>query len=43
VESNIAFILVAYGYTYEELHIKDDDGLLVENDEQHDLDINDNE
>ena len=43
MEGNIAFRLVAYGDTYEELHIKDDDGLLVENDEQHELDINDNE
>ena len=28
---------------YEELQIEDDDGLLVENDEQHVLDIDDNE
>jgi hypothetical protein len=43
VENNIAFRFVTYGDTYEELHIKDDDGLLVENGEQQELDINDNE
>jgi hypothetical protein len=43
VESNIAFRLVAYGDTYEELQMKDDNGLLVENGEQHELYINDDE
>jgi hypothetical protein len=35
------FRLVTYGNTYEELHIGDDDGSLVENGEQHELDIDD--
>ena len=39
----IAFRLVAYDDTYEELHIKDDDGLLVENGEQQDIDIDNDE
>jgi hypothetical protein len=37
VENNIAFILV----TYEELQIEDDDGSLVENGEQRELDVDD--
>jgi hypothetical protein len=41
VESNIAFRLVTYGDTYEELQIKDDDGSLKENEEQHELHIDD--
>jgi hypothetical protein len=40
VESNIAFRLVADDDTYEELHIKDDDDLLVENGKQQEIDIN---
>ena len=43
MENNIAFRIVTYGDTYEEPHIKDDDGLLVENGEQQELDINDDE
>ena len=45
MESNIAFRLLTYGntYIYEELQIKDDDGLLVENGEQHELDNDDDE
>ena len=43
MESNIAFRLVTYGDTYEEMQIEDDDSLLVENGEQHELDIDDNE
>jgi hypothetical protein len=43
VERNIAFRLVTYGDTYEELQIEDDDGLLVENGEQHELDVDDDE
>ena len=42
-KSTFAFRLVAYGDTYEELHIKDDDGLLVANGKQQELDINDDE
>ena len=41
MESNITFILVTYGDTYEELQIEDDDDSLVENGKQHELDIND--
>ena len=41
MESNIAFRLVTYGDTYEELQIEDDDNSLVENGEQQELDIND--
>jgi hypothetical protein len=41
VESNIVFQLVTYGYTYEELHIEEVDGLLVDNGEQQELDIDD--
>jgi hypothetical protein len=41
MESNIAFRLLAYGDTYEELQIEDDDGSLVENGKQHELDIDD--
>ena len=41
MESNIGFRLVTCGDTYEELHIEDDDGPLVENGEQHELNIND--
>ncbi len=41
MESNNAFRLVIYGDTYEELQIEDNDGLLVENGEQHELDIDD--
>jgi hypothetical protein len=41
MRSNIAVRLVTYGDTYEELQIKDDDGSLVENGEEHELDIND--
>jgi hypothetical protein len=43
VESSIAFRLVTYGDTYEELQIEDDDISLVENGEQHELDIDDDE
>ena len=43
MENNIAFRLVTYGDTYEELQIEDDDGLSVENGEQHELDIDGNE
>ena len=39
----IAFRLVTYGDTYEELCEEDDDDSLVENGEQHDLDIDDDE
>ena len=39
MESNIVFRLVTYGDTYEELHIEDDDGSLVDNGEQQELDI----
>jgi hypothetical protein len=41
MESNIAFRLLAYGDTYKELHIEDDDGSLVENGKQYELDIDD--
>ena len=41
MESNIAFRLVTYGDTYEELQIEDDDGSLVQNGEQHELNIDD--
>ena len=41
MESNIAFRLVTYGNTYEELQIEDDDGSLVENGEQQELKIDD--
>jgi hypothetical protein len=43
VESNIAFKLVSYGNTYEELQIDDDDSLLVENGEQQELAFDDDE
>ena len=43
MEINIVFRLVAYGDTYEEPQIEDDDGLLVENGEQHEVKINDDE
>jgi hypothetical protein len=43
VVSNIAFGLVTYGDTYEELQIEDNDGLLEEDGEQHESNINDNE
>ena len=43
MENNIAFRLVTYGDTYEELHINDDNDLLVKNGEQHELDINNDE
>jgi len=43
VENNTAFILVTYDDTYEELQIKHNDDFLVENDEQHELDIDDDE
>jgi len=43
VERNIAFRLVTYGDTYEELQIEDDDCLLVENGQQHELDVDDDE
>ena len=43
MESNNTFALVTYGDTREGLQIKDDDGLLVENGEQHELDIDDDE
>jgi hypothetical protein len=41
VENNIAFRLGTYGNTYEELLIKDDDGSLVENGKQYELNIDD--
>jgi hypothetical protein len=41
VKSNIAFRLVRYGDTYEELQIEDEDNLLVENSKQQELDIDD--
>ena len=41
MERGIVFRLVTFGNTYEELQIEDDDGLLVENGKQQDLDIND--
>ena len=43
MESNIAFRLVTYGDTYEELQIDDDDNLLEENGEQQESNINDYE
>ena len=43
MESNIAFKLVTYGDTYEELQREDDDGLLVENGVQHELVISEDE
>ena len=43
MEINIAIRLVTYGDAYEELQIEVDDGLLVENGEQHELGINDDE
>jgi hypothetical protein len=43
VESNIAFRFLTYGDKYEDLQIKDDDGLLVKNGERHELDIDDDE
>ena len=39
MESNIAIRLVTNGDTYEDLHIEHDDGSLVENGEQQELDI----
>jgi hypothetical protein len=41
VQSIIAFKLVTYGDTYEELQIEDDEGSLVENGKQQELVIND--
>jgi hypothetical protein len=43
MQSKYAFRLVTYGDAYEEMHVEDDDGLLVENGEQQELDINDDE
>jgi len=43
VVSNIAFGLVTYGDIYEELQIEDNDGLLEEDGEQHESNINDDE
>jgi hypothetical protein len=41
--NNIAFRLVTYDDTFEELHIEDDNISLVKNGEQHELDINNDE
>jgi hypothetical protein len=41
VISIIAFRLVTYGDTYEELQIEDDEGLLIENGRQQELGIDD--
>ena len=43
MESSITFALVTYGDTHEGLQIKDDEGSLVENGKQHELDIDDDD